>query len=260
MTGLMDPNRETHLDKEGKALHQLTVSWLNVNVIRNICLYPVIKTTLSHELLSASKQHRNSPLICCRVPRKRGKKKAEIRLEQRRAELLGCKRVWGVIMRVTKLPSLLSQEDLSHSFCVYHFLVADGAYVQTDAFPKLTLSRSANQRDSDFVASSRRSHTFTLAVIDKDNHFLCSIGVSDPMWPKTTNQQKLSERIIRCIVYLFFAYRTITRSRLMVQFYAVKPGASGRTDNISVWPRTQLAKILQQTLKGLLIIESDQEI
>lgn len=138
------------------------------------------------------------------------------------------------------------------------FLVADGAYVQTDAFPKLTLSRSANQRDSDFVASSRRSHTFTLAVIDKDNHFLCSIdvcsaAVADPMWPKTTNQQKLSERIIRCIVYLFFAYRTITRSRLMVRFYAVKPGASGRTDNISVWPRTQLAKILQQTLKGLLL-------
>lgn len=77
MTRLMDPNRETHLDKEGKALHQLTVSWLNVNVIRNICLYPVIETTLSHELLSANKQHRYSPLIRCRVPPKK-KKKAEI--------------------------------------------------------------------------------------------------------------------------------------------------------------------------------------
>lgn len=83
MTRLMDPNRETHLDKEGKALHQLTVSWLNVNVIRNICLYPVIETTLSHELLSANKQHRYSPLIRCRVPPKKKKK----RLRYDRGEL-----------------------------------------------------------------------------------------------------------------------------------------------------------------------------
>lgn len=141
------------------------------------------------------------------------------------------------------------------------FLVADGAYVQTDAFPKSTLSRSANQRDSDFVASSHRSHAFTLAIIDKDNLFLCSIdvcsiAVADPMWPKTTNQQKLSESIIRCIVYLFFAYTTITRWRLMVQFYAVKPGASHRTDNISV--KTPAADPVRLAAKSSLIKKSER--
>lgn len=122
--------------------------------------------------------------------------------------------------------------------------VADGTYACTDAFEKLKLSRGANQHDSVFVASSHRSHACTLTAIDKDHHFLCSIdvcsaAVSDPMWPKTTNQQKLGERIFR--------------SRLMVGFYAVKPGGSDRTDNISLRCRTQPVKILQQTLKGLLL-------
>lgn len=128
----MDPNKETRWEKEGKALHQLTVSWLNINVIRNICLYPVIKTTLSHELLSASKQHRYSPLIRRRVPwKKREKKRAEIWLAQRRAELLGCKRGWWVFKRDTKRSSSLPRADLSHSFCVYH-VFGGRRYVYTE--------------------------------------------------------------------------------------------------------------------------------
>lgn len=177
-----------------------------------------------------------------------------MRLAQRRAELLGCERGWGVVMRVTKLPVITftgrSESQLPRLSC---FSVADGTYARTNAFPKLTLSRSANQLDWVFIASSHRSHAFTLAVAGSNNHFLCSIdvcseAVADPSWPKTTNQQKLIERIIRCTVYLFLAHKTITTSRLLVRFYAAKAGRSGRKDNVSVW-----SKILTQAPKGLLL-------
>lgn len=177
----MDPNKETRLEKEGKALHQLTVSWLNINVIRNICLYPVIKTTLSHELLSASKQHRYSPLIRRRVPWKK-RKKAEIWLAQRRAELLGCKRGWWVFKRDTKRSSSLPRADLSHSFCVYHGF-GGRRYVCTDrCFLKktkktLTLSGGTNEPNPVFVVVLLRSHASVLTIIDKNNHFFCSIDI-----------------------------------------------------------------------------------
>lgn len=56
-------------------------------------------------------------------------------------------------MRVTKLESLLSREDLSHAlFLSVAVWVADATYAGTDAFQKRTLSGSANQCGSVFVA------------------------------------------------------------------------------------------------------------
>lgn len=43
---------------------------LNMNVIRVFCLDPTLKTTQSHQLLSASEQRLWSDLIHCTVPHK----------------------------------------------------------------------------------------------------------------------------------------------------------------------------------------------